>query len=1552
VDHGPLRLTLLDDAVPGVAAEVEVDLSAPGPDGAAVRLGDVAAELAVRLDGAVARPAADAPGGRRWWCAGAPVPAAAPLGTPPLVQGAVLVRRRADGPSPAPRGGAAPRAPAVLHLHVVAGPDAGAVVPLPPGAHVVGRGAAADVRLDDPRLSRRHVRLDVDRRGALVTDLGTTNGTRLDGERLTGPGVPAGAGARLAVGATVLELRLGGEPQRPDGWDGLGHRLVARTGRAPSGSAGVDVVLPRTPEAPERPRVAWAPALVPLVVAVPMALLWSPWVLLMGLASPLVAVATTAGERRAWARRCAVAAARAQRRRRAGREDAARAVRAEEVLLRRRAPGAADVVLALASAGPRLWERRPQDAVLLSVGTGSAPSSTRVVVEDDEGGSRQHAPAVEDVPLVVDLSDVGALGVVGPAAAVRATARWLLLQAAALHAPSDLAVVVLARDPGGTDLAPPHPGAPHPGAPSPGAPRPAPRACAPRRSAPGSGASWSCPPWSWAAWLPSAGPGAVAADPSARERAVARLLPSGAAAADPPSRPGRQPPRRTLVLVDDDDAVRATPGLVQLMREGPAAGVLAVCLAGAPEALPDGCGALVALGGEDRAHVRVTGVAHPLEGTTTGVSAATAARAARAAAPLREAQAPGAGRDVPSRVALRELLGGGGAPDVAAVLATWRATAHRGGSVAVPVGRGPDGPRLLDLTADGPHALVAGTTGSGKSELLRTLVTSLALHHAPEDLSFVLVDYKGGAAFAGVAGLPHVSGLVTDLDHHLTARALRSLGAEVARRERLLRSAGAEDLRSYRDRRREGDPVLGRLVLVVDEFRVLAEELPEFVDGLVRLAAVGRSLGLHLVLATQRPAGVVGPDVAANVNLRIALRVRDDHDSLDVVEARDAARLPAGVPGRSLWRVGGGPLEEVQVASTGPAPSAGARVRAAHGPLGSPTALADARPGAAGEVPGAGRTVEDGDDLEGLVATVRGAWRESGAAAPARPWLPPLPPVVPLPDRLPGRDRPSSPGPVLRWGLVDDPDGQAQRPLGWDLSRRAHLLVVGGPRSGRTGAARALLAAAARQCTPEEVVVHVVDPAGGLADAAGLAAVASVVAHDDAEHAARVLEHLVGLVDARRESARRRSASADPPARGPGGAGPAPGAEEPLVLLVVDGWEVVSSAWEEAQGGACLDSLHRLLREGPGAGVLVALTADPRVLGSRTGAAFGDRVVLALADPVDAVLAGLPARAALPPGSPPGRGVLVRTGSEAPATPSGPGASSGPLEVQVSAVGALADVPGPRGGRPGRAARRLPPLPSLVLDGDLVAPEGELLLGVGGAHVEAVGLRADLDGPVCSVLGHPGSGRSTALAVLERSAAASGWASVLVRVAGPGASTGEPPAPTARRVRGDTGDAGALLQEALRSRDPTAPLVLLVDDADLLEGSALAQVLSRAAEGLVAGGAPAGAPARAHGTLLRPGDLLVLAVSTPVAVARSSGLLATGRRTRSGVLLGPGGPLDGEALGLPLRHRGGAAPPGRGLLVRRGRASTVQVAAPASGTDRPRLPSMRSGAPGPWTPPA
>ncbi len=214
-------------------------------------------------------------------------------------------------------------------------------------------------------------------------------------------------------------------------------------------------------------------------------------------------------------------------------------------------------------------------------------------------------------------------------------------------------------------------------------------------------------------------------------------------------------------------------------------------------------------------------------------------------------------------------------------------------------------PFVLDVRQDGPHALVAGTTGAGKSEFLQSFVVGLATMHSPERVTFLLVDYKGGAAFKECVALPHTVGLVTDLDRNEVRRALISLNAELHHRELLLQKADAKDLLEME---RKGHPhTPPSLLIVVDEFAALAKEVPEFVDGVVDVALRGRSLGLHLVLATQRPAGVITGQIRANTNLRIALRMAADDESADVVGSpgRGGDRAPAARPGRGPHRSAG-----------------------------------------------------------------------------------------------------------------------------------------------------------------------------------------------------------------------------------------------------------------------------------------------------------------------------------------------------------------------------------------------------------------------------------------------------------------------------------------------------------------------------------------------------------------------------------------------------------------------------------------------------------------------
>ncbi|MEE1295619.1 MAG: FtsK/SpoIIIE domain-containing protein, partial [Bifidobacterium sp.] len=209
-------------------------------------------------------------------------------------------------------------------------------------------------------------------------------------------------------------------------------------------------------------------------------------------------------------------------------------------------------------------------------------------------------------------------------------------------------------------------------------------------------------------------------------------------------------------------------------------------------------------------------------------------------------------------------------------------------------------PLAIDLARHGPHAMVAATTGSGKSVLLQDWCLSLAATYPPTRLQFVLLDFKGGSAMDLLAGLPHVRGCVNDLDLAYAVRALLALERELTRRERLAARLGCADLMACAQ-------APARLLIVVDEFHMLHGQLPDYLDRLVRVASLGRSLGMHLVACTQNPLAQISGSMKANLNCRVCLRVRDGTQSAEMVGTQEAARLPPSAPGLAIVSHGEGP---------------------------------------------------------------------------------------------------------------------------------------------------------------------------------------------------------------------------------------------------------------------------------------------------------------------------------------------------------------------------------------------------------------------------------------------------------------------------------------------------------------------------------------------------------------------------------------------------------------------------------------------------------------------
>lgn len=340
---------------------------------------------------------------------------------------------------------------------------------------------------------------------------------------------------------------------------------------------------------------------------------------------------------------------------------------------------------------------------------------------------------------------------------------------------------------------------------------------------------------------------------------------------------------------------------------------------------------------------------------------------------------------LPGAVALHEIEQSPGGPGLPAV-----------------IGRSMQGGVVVDIVEDGPHAIVTGTTGTGKSELLVTWVTAIASVNGPDRVVFVLADFKGGTAFEPLRELRQVAAVITDLDDDGARRGVSSLRAELRRREAVLAAAGARDVR---------DVAMPRLVIVVDEFAALLQEHPDLGAVFTDVAARGRALGMHLILGTQRAAGVVRDALAANCPLRISLRVGDAADSRLVIGTDAAAEIPGGAVSRGLALVRRPEDRE-------------------------PVALRIALTGAS--------------DLR------RAAVNWVAADAPQSPWLPPLPHLVRLDELAAGSDPVGAVEGAVVLGRADLPEQQAQ-PL--ELLRcgvERGLAIVGAPGTGRTSVLRAV----------------------------------------------------------------------------------------------------------------------------------------------------------------------------------------------------------------------------------------------------------------------------------------------------------------------------------------------------------------------------------------------------------------------------------------------------------------------------------------------------------------
>jgi S-DNA-T family DNA segregation ATPase FtsK/SpoIIIE len=1378
------------------------------------------------------------------------------------------------------------RGPAAATVKILSGPDTGREFSLPFGSSSIGRDHDVDVRLSDPLVSKRHARINV---GEIVeiVDTNSANGI-LVGGRLT---------ARATLTSTDL-LEIGDTS--------LCVIPLQRSTTAAASSPVVEFirsprVVPRYPgtkfPAPEPPKRAQSQRFPILAIIAPLimgAVLFAITrqalsLVFIGL-SPILMVGTYVDNRITNRRLTQAAVAQfdasidATRALLGEAQNEERAVRLEEF------PSVADTVGALHRLGSLMWTHRPEDTGFLTarLGLGTTPSRNTVTLPSSNETLPEHWAKIRElahefanidgVPIDLDLRLAGTLGLAGPRDLLGGVARGIVFQMIGLHSPAELVVTAIVSP-------------------------------------------TTRPNWDWLEWLPHTGsphspidgnhladnPGAGLALLSSLEALVEQRTKEAATPrggydpADPPKR--REPMIPAVIVLVEADTPVDRGRLTRLSERGADANVHIIWCTPVLEQLPSVCRTFLVLeSGDGHAtvgQVRIGERTSPV--ACESVDGTVALQIARSLTPVVDVGVPiDDDSDLPQSVSYVALAGPELAEQSDAIIDRWRennSLTIRDGSAPVRrkkegnlralVGHAGTEQFYLDIRSQGPHALVGGTTGAGKSEFLQSWVLGMAAAHSPDRLTFLFVDYKGGAAFADCVDLPHTVGLVTDLSPHLVRRALTSLRAELRYREHLLNRKKAKDLASLE---KTGDPETPpSLLIVVDEFAALVQEVPEFVDGVVDVAQRGRSLGLHLILATQRPAGVIKDNLRANTNLRIALRMADEEDSTDILGVPLAAHFDPSIPGRGAAKTGPGRIVAFQTGyaggwTTGEPPRPRIDIEELNFGSGSTWDVPKTEIEQVGD-PGP-------NDIARMVSAIRGAATGASVPPPRKPWLDELAAVYDF-SKLPNPRTDER----LLLGVVDSPASQSQPTVFYEPDRDGNMAIYGTGGSGKSGTLRSIAVAAAITARGGPTHVYGLDfGASGLRMLEELPHVGAIIAGDDDERVVRLLRTLRDIVDERsvRYAAIRAGSIVDYRrlAKAP---------DEARILLLVDGIGAFREAYEFAGSSPWFNVFAQIAADGRQVGVHIILTADrSNAVPTSISSTIQRRLVLRLASDDDYLLTGVPTDV-LSATSPPGRGILEDTEVQIAVL----GGSSN-VAIQSREINQLAEAmrrQGVSAAAPiGKLAETIDLAPLSIAGGDRIA------IGVDDEHLAPIGIT-----PRGSFLiaGPPGSGRTTALVTLARSLRRSAPGIALIHIS-------DRTTVLSRLAGWQTSAVGVeavseLAQKLVAQYGTRAPAPGTV--AILIEG--ITDFTGTLAENDL----------DALIRLAVRGDQFVAAEAETSTWSQAWTLAQPFKAGRAGLLLVPGD-LDGDTLlGTSTgRIRRADFPPGRGFLIAQGRAQKLQIA--------------------------
>jgi DNA segregation ATPase FtsK/SpoIIIE, S-DNA-T family len=1433
-----------------------------------------------------------------------------------LLQGDQLVAGGLDTLGAPGSNGAAPT-PTKVFVELLNGPQAGLFVALTDGEHGIGRSESNTLVINHDSVSRNHARLSFSSTaGWSIVDGDSANGTTVGGMRIGREPVSIAFGAVIGIGDIVVafhdEARLPAHLQRSER-----QLLFNRPPRVQPSDPRQTYTYPKTPQAPTKRNIPIVTLIVPLIVAGAMAVLISPTYLLLGLASPALMLGSLFEDRRTgrrtlreetlqWREQCAEL-----------HEQLRKAHELAYFARVARNPSAAVAAARIVARTSDVWQVRPAQTDFLQTAIGISNLASVLTVNIPEQGDpdlRAEVVAVAEqvkidsnVPVVLDLIKLGTVGIVGTHHDRALVVNAQILQLVGAHTPQDLQLVLL----------------------SPMTPE----------------------TWDWCKWLPHClldGETAIATNEGQADRYFHALLDLAEARVEARSGSIGSPillPHMVVVIeppipIAPRDAAR----LCELAKE---ASISVVWLADEVEQLPGASRAIVRCRDSNMIHPRgamlgsatgqinaggTGGTTHGFttHGFTNGSAAtqsvaasmmvgsvvypetgerieeikldscteATARRTARALSPWRNTNSADNRGGIPTKVDLFDLLDPQPS-DARAIASTWNAS---GFGVNAVLGRGFRGSISIDMRADGPHALVAGTTGAGKSELLQAWVGALAAQHPPTRVTFVLIDYKGGAAFKDCVQLPHTVGFVTDLDPQAGHRAMVSLNAEITHREHVLARFGAKDLMELEARYpHEAPPVL---VIIVDEFAALKSELPDFVSGLIDIAQRGRSLGIHLILATQKPGGVVDLKIQANTNLRIALRMANSNESQDVLGRPLAASISRRTPGRSYVRIGENQLFEMQAAYVGGWAKTADLVAVRSEPRLFALGVT-AGSTATGGTPRNART-----ELQVLVAACCEANTALGLAPARKPWMDPLPAALSTQSLLEFADldatRTVQPGLAVAIGLADEPSTQRQYPFMLDLAAEGNVAIYGGPGVGKTTVLRTLALQLAERFGPERLHLYGLDFASrGLMPLEKLPHCGGIVTGDQLDRVRRVIDMASSELLARQEQLAEVGAGTLAELE------KATGVIVPSFVLLIDGFGSFWQTVEPLDRSEHVNKLLRIAADGRGVGIHLVYTADRRsAVVPALSSVTGGRFVMHIPSPEEYASLGFPHLSRTGAALAPGR-LVIRDG----------------LEVQTALVSETGDDGVAQSQAITKRAEELvrrypeaavPPVRDLPQRIDrsefssVLATPSNALFAIDDQRRSPVSVDFTWN-PLFFVVGPDQSGRSTALRTLARDLLRSTpqlsahFVSVRRNALGEETWWGSAAVGTSAIER--ISELRTLVDDRIRDPQLAAePLLIVLDDGDeLTEGlpTPHLEVIVKSA---------------------RDANVFVIAAMSTFRATRAFCVWVPFMRSnRHGILLQPGED-EGEIFNARLPKRTGLQlPPGRGYLFQRGTPRLVQI---------------------------